>query len=241
MSSEKIWPIPSLTSATWRLSGVRRVPGLQRHLSHRNHPVRARDLPGRGLERERRHFHQQRTAGQPGAQGRRTRRADAKPNWWVFKEIARRMGQEWESEQRARRSGTTKSRVLAPQHGGHQVPPHRRGRPAVAGARPGPSRHAVPAQGRLFHLRTGQVHPRGMDAARRKSGRGVSPGAEHRPPALSLSHPDPDRHAAKGSTIFCPRRPPTSSPADAEKLESTNGEKIRVKSRRGADRSDGAG
>ena len=44
----------------------------------------------------------------------------AKPNWWIFKEIARRMGQEWES---ASGTGDLGQRGLRPgaRNGGHQV------------------------------------------------------------------------------------------------------------------------
>ena len=66
---------------------------------------------------------------------------------------------------------------------------------------PGPSRHAVPAPGRPVHLRAGHLHPGRVDAAGRSAGRGVSPGAQHRPPALPIITPAPRPAAAKASTI----------------------------------------
>ena len=51
-----------------------RVPGLQRHLPHRDDPLRRRHLPGGGLERERGDLHQLGAPGQPGPQGGRSAR-----------------------------------------------------------------------------------------------------------------------------------------------------------------------
>ena len=79
------------------MPGIGGIPGLPGYLPHRNHPFCPRHLPGRGLERKRRHLHQQRTAGQPGAHRYPRPPGQAKPNWWIFKELAKRLGHDWAS------------------------------------------------------------------------------------------------------------------------------------------------
>jgi formate dehydrogenase major subunit len=51
------------------LPGLGRVHGVQRHLPHRDHALRPRGAAGGGLERGRRHLHQQRAPGTAGAKG----------------------------------------------------------------------------------------------------------------------------------------------------------------------------
>ncbi len=116
-----------------------------------DHPLCGRHLPGRRLERGRRHLHQQRAPGATECARRWTRPAMAMPNWWVFKQIAKRMGQDWESNS-GQELWDNEISELAPQFSRHQIQPHRKRRPAMARAQPGSPRHPLPAQGRLLHL-----------------------------------------------------------------------------------------
>ena len=120
----------------------------------------------------------------------------AKPNWWIFKEIARRMGHEWASDS-ARELWDNEISVLAPQLAGIKysrlegdglqwpVPSSR------------PLRHAPAPQGRMLHLRPGPVRPGRLDAAGRSRRRGLSLCPEHGTAALPLSYADSDRPGSR--------------------------------------------
>ena len=155
----------------------------------------------------------------------------AKPNWWVFKEIARRMGHDWESDS-GREIWDNEISVLAPQfagikysrieHDGLQWP--------------------VPD---LRHPGTAYLHKEGCFTC----GLGNFTPVEWTPPAevpdenypLVLStgrrlyhyHTRTQTGRAAGLNDLLPEETADISQADAEKLGVENGEKVRVISRRG--------
>ena len=63
-------------------------------LSHRDRPPRRRSAAGLGLRREGRHLHQHRPAGPDGAPGDAPP-GEARQDWWILQEIARRCGLDW--------------------------------------------------------------------------------------------------------------------------------------------------
>ena len=155
---------------------------------------------------------------------------EAKPNWWIFREIARRMGHKWLSKS-AREIWDNEVSVLAPsmagvkysriEGNGLQWPCTSRGAPGNVHSPQGP-----------LHLRHGRPDPRGMDPACGSGRQPIPAGLEHRPQALSLSHAHPDRARRR------PQRSPGRGdgghlPLDAAALGIEHGEMIRVASRRG--------
>ena len=88
----------------------------------------------------------------------------AKPNWWIFKELAKRLGHDWASN-----SGQEiwDNEISAPGAlpGRGEILPHRGRRPAMAGAQLRASGHLHPAQRWVFYLRPGPLHPDRLDPA----------------------------------------------------------------------------
>jgi formate dehydrogenase major subunit len=112
-----------------------------------------------------------RTASKPPGQ--------ARPNWWIFKQLAQRFGQEWASDS-AREIWDNEVSVLAPQLCGIKYHRLEGRRAAVALPGRGPPGHLHPAPDGQFTCGLG-VLPGGVDPAGRSAGRGIPAGAEHRP------------------------------------------------------------
>ncbi len=75
----------------------------------------------------------------------------AKQDWWIFKELAKRWGHNWESNS-AGELWDNEISVVAPQLKGIKYRAHRRRRSAVARTGPGPLRDAHAPQGRPLYL-----------------------------------------------------------------------------------------
>ena len=156
---------------------------------------------------------------------------DARPNWWVFKEIAKRMGQEWESNS-GQEIWDNEISVLAPSMAGIKF--HRIERDGL--------QWPVPS---LDHPGTPFLHKEGCFTC----GLGNFTPVEWTPPAevpdeeypLVLStgrrlyhyHTRTQTGRSGGLNDLLPEETADISQADADKVGVVNGEKIKVSSRRG--------
>ncbi len=156
----------------------------------------------------------------------------AKPNWWIFREIARRMGQHWPSES-AQEIWDKEISVLAPSLGGikyHRLADNGLQWPCTDEAHPG----------------TCFLHTDGQFAC----GLGVFTPVEWTPPAevpdkeypfvlstgrrLTHYHTRTQTGRCEGLNDILGEETADISPLDAEDLAIVHGEMIRVRSRRGA-------
>ena len=158
---------------------------------------------------------------------------DARQDWWIIQEIARRIGLDWHyehprdvfaemAEAMPSLSNITWERLEREELGDLSL---RRARPA------GP-RHRVRRP--LPHRRRArQVRPDGRPAAGRAAGRDLSDGADHRPSARALAH---RRHDAARQLARCPRARGGGQPAPqgAAPPGRGAGRPLRVETRRGA-------
>jgi formate dehydrogenase major subunit len=155
----------------------------------------------------------------------------AKPNWWVFKEVAKRMGQDWESKS-GKEIWDNEISMLAPQMTGIKY-----GRISKDGLQ-----WPVPT---LDHLGTPYLHKEGCFTC----GLGNFKAVEWTPPAevadeeypyvlstgrrLYHYHTRTQTGRSGGLNDLLGEETADISAADAEKLGVKNGEKIKVASRRG--------
>jgi formate dehydrogenase major subunit len=156
---------------------------------------------------------------------------DSKPNWWVFKEIAKRMGHDWESSS-GQEIWDNEVAELAPQMTGIKF--HRIENDGL--------QWPVPT---LDHPGTPYLHKEGKFTC----GLGNFMALDWAPPAevpddeypwvlstgrrLYHYHTRTQTGRCGGLNDLLPEETADIAPADAEKLGVANGEKIRVKSRRG--------
>lgn len=155
----------------------------------------------------------------------------AKPNWWIFKEIARRMGHEWESNS-AREIWDNEVSALAPAYGGIKY-----SRIEGDGLQwPCPN---------IEHPGTGFLHKDGKFTR----GKGLFKGIEWTPPAEVENKEYPfvlstgrrlfhyhtrTQTSRTGLDEILPEETADISPADAAKIGIANGEYVKVSSRRGS-------
>ena len=189
-----------------------RPPGRDRHLPHRDRrswPTSSSRPPAWGetdgvqTNTERRVQRLRAAVPPPG---------EAKPDWWIVSEIAKRLGIPGFEYRVRRRTSSTSSAALSPDLRRPRLGPHRGRRVPVAGARTRTTRAR-----RCLHEREF------------KNGRGIFkiigyrdpaeviddeyPGlADHRPPPAVLPHPHADRPHRRASTTCCPRRRSRSTP-----------------------------
>jgi formate dehydrogenase major subunit len=155
----------------------------------------------------------------------------AKPNWWIFKEVARRMGQDWASNS-AQEIWDNEISALAPQLAGIKYARlERKG-----------LQWPVPS---LDHLGTPTLHKDGCFTC----GLGNFTPVDWTPPAevpdreypfvlstgrrLYHYHTRTQTGRVKGLNALLSEETADLSPVDAKKLGIENGKKVRVKSRRG--------
>ncbi|MBP7586180.1 MAG: molybdopterin-dependent oxidoreductase, partial [Spirochaetes bacterium] len=164
---------------------------------------------------------------------------NAKPNWWIFKEIARRMGQEWQSNS-SREIWDNEVSVLAPAYAGIKYS-------RIDGDANDPlNRDGLqwPCPN-LEHPGTAFLHRDGKFSR----GKGLFKGIEWTPPA-EVEDKDYPFVLSTGRRLFhyhtrtqtgrsgldkiLPEETADISPADAMRLGIANGEYIKVSSRRGS-------
>ena len=116
----------------------------------------------------------------------------AKPNWWIFKEIARRMGHEWASDS-ARELWDNEISVLAPQLAGIKY--SRLEGDGLQWPVPDRTTAARPLLHKdgCFTCGLGRFVPADWTPPAEVPDDRLSLCPEHGTPALSLSHPHPDR------------------------------------------------
>ena len=116
---------------------------------------------------------------------------DAKPNWWIFKELAKRMGQTWTSNS-AQEIWDNEVSVLAPALGGIKY--SRIEKDGLQWPCPTPDHPGTQFLHRDGCSPTGKAYSALLIGSRRRKSRtGISFRPEHRPQALPLSYTDADR------------------------------------------------